>query len=133
MCYIKVMKYKDWKERKDKEEVGLKVLITQKLIDSGAYEVIKKAGHIMGEAIARKMFESYKLTYDFESWHEYDGSLRAWEDGFIVDAEPSYLPEQYCYLAEKEWLSEMEHRRMWEAKSLWEYLKYWFRRKFNLL
>ena len=99
------------------------------LVAMEAYEDVIKIGV---EQIAKVL--SYKL---FETGSELKApEVSSWLDiirhRHIVnsDVKTVYecLPEQYLYMAYRNWLREYEARVNWESKSLWGYLRYWIKR-----
>lgn len=115
--------YEDWSKDTKPNELGIKVAITDKLLRSKTHEVIETVGRLMGQAMARAVFEGgHTIPLEFKHDRERDPSLRMWEHFFSCHVDRESIPEQYLYMAYNQWQKEYGLRLAWERKSLWQYI-----------
>jgi len=123
------VKYEDWKE--EDGLWGVQAIITDKIMSKGMPQAIDKTGEMMGKAMSKALFGIGSKVPSVKVDVSRDESLPGWDVYLYADAEFDKNPEQYCYMAWENWQSEYVKRLNWENKSLWQYLRFWFRRKFR--
>ena len=92
-------------------------------------ECINMAANEIAKVLAYKLFESGSAlappevdTFKFLLSHmiAVNGNIKT-----VYEC----LPEQYLFMAYNNWEREYYARERWENKSLWQYIKYWWDRK----
>lgn len=124
--------YRKWlRERHKVQELGAKAFMTDRMAQvlNSRYEVAHMMASLLAPAFARVIYEDgyfypLKITYE----RERDACLRGFEHVIMTEHFNEMLPEQYMIMAFDAWNKAYGDLFLWERKTLWEYLTYWFTR-----
>jgi len=122
--------YEEWLLTAGEEkEFGSKVLITDRLLRDAHSELFDSIWKLTRDAFQKVLFDNGVEPITVEFTKERDSSLRASEIYAIVDASQGASLEQYAAVISAQVRDFYGQVRIWESKSLWQYIKWWFQRR----
>lgn len=124
--------YEEWLLAKDEQgELGAKMLVTSAILRDGHKEILNKAFEIVRDAFTKKLFEDGTKPLRIELFREYDASLGGWEIMSALETQHGATLEEFAghiYADAASFYCQLEN---WKHKSLWQYIKWAFKRRFG--
>ena len=127
------LSYQEWvKSEGQSEEWGAKALITDKVIRR-IPEWKTHMARILSKTLTKALIESGQRPSKTHLHKERDITLRCNEYISHLEAVQGDHPLEYLGVAYFAWQEEQTKRLNWENKSLWQYIKHSWRRRFSLI
>ena len=123
--------YEDWLKNEIRaREWGIQAVVADSLMEKSrdAFDAMQR---IMSQALTRSFVENGNHPLGVRTYSSFTIRLNATEFTSVLDCIQGKHPIQYLNLAYYAWQSEQCRRITWENKSLWQYVKAWYGRKFR--
>jgi hypothetical protein len=115
----------------ENEEIGIKMLVTDELLRQAKTDVLESTFEIMRSQFVRYLIDRGQKPDTMQLDIERDAFMKAYEIIAIVEAHQGTTIEDYAGYISVEAQQLFAEVYSWENKSLWQYLKWWFNRKFR--
>ena len=124
--------YEEWLlNQGEQNEIGLKCLITYQILRDRRKEVFDSMFNITKEAFEKTLFDKGHKPVAITFEREDDPTIRAREIIAIIDAQQGASLEEFAgviYAQARDFYNQVQN---WETKSLWQYIKWVFKRRFK--
>ena len=122
--------YTEWLANAGKEEaqLGLQILLTHSILKDRHKNVTKAVFNTVMDSFERALFDngSKPLSISFQT--DYMADLKAKELSSFLETYQGASLENYAGKVFRDAEEFYNQVKVWENKSLWQYIKWWFRR-----
>ena len=115
-----------------KGELGLKVLISYTTLqDVHREQFINSNSVIIRDAFQQALFENGYVPHSIEFSTENDPETRAKEVTAIIEISQGMSLKEFAPVVYAQAVDFYNQVQVWESKSLWQYIKWWLKRKWQ--
>ena len=126
---IKLQSYEEWLAHAgERQELGAKSLITYKLLQDAHKEAFEILFDITRDSFTKILFDSGVKPYTMVFNTEEDATIRVKELLTRIETYQGASLEDFAGMIYAQARDFYNQVKQWENKSLWQYLKWWFKR-----
>jgi len=124
--------YVEWLEHAGQEnELGLKILLTSSLLRRLRKDAHKAMFAIMENAFEKALSDNGERPINLIVDYEKDLFMRAREVMVLIESVQGASLEEYSQTVFHHAENFYNQVKVWESKSLWQYIRWWFKRTFR--